>query len=219
MPDRAVRVFGHRGASAQRAENTVAAFALAAELGADWVELDVWAVDGAGLVVFHDDPAGLPLPPGVPTLAEALEACGPMGVNVEIKGAPVAEVAAVVRAWGGEVLVSSFEPAVVDEARAAGLPTAQLDYLLDRPVAELVAGVAARGHLAWHPWFPICDREAIEAAHAVGLLVNTWTVDDPARIAELASWGVDGIMTDDVPAALAALGREKPGGTASRSGD
>ena len=44
-------------------------------------------------------------------------------------------------------------------------------------------------------------------AHAAGLGVNTWTVDDPARIAELAAWGVDGIVTNDIPTALAALGR------------
>jgi glycerophosphoryl diester phosphodiesterase len=216
MPD--PRVIAHRGASAHRPENTVAAFRYAVELGADWVELDVWAVDGFGLAVIHDHPAS-PVPAGVPTLAEALEACGSMGVNVEIKAAPVGDVAAVVRAWGGEVLVSSFDPGVVDDARAAGLPTAQLTHLLDRAVEDTVAWVAERGHRWWHPWFPLCDAEAIAAAHAAGLRVTTWTVDDPVRIADLASWGVDGIVTNDVPTALAVLGRKKLGGTASSSGD
>ncbi len=39
-------VIGHRGASAAFPENTLAAFAGAADLGADWVELD-----GAGRVM------------------------------------------------------------------------------------------------------------------------------------------------------------------------
>ena len=47
-------IYAHRGASADHPENTIPAFAGAAEQGADWVELDVHlAADGA-LVVHHD---------------------------------------------------------------------------------------------------------------------------------------------------------------------
>ncbi len=200
-------VIGHRGASAHRPENTIEAFAHAVELGADWVELDVHRLDDGRLVVGHDAPGPGPLPPGVPTLADALAACGPMGVNVEVKAAPVPAVAAAVRAWGGEVLVSAFDPAVVDEARDAGLPTAQLTWLPDRPVEETIAWIARRGHRAWHPHVAAVTEEAVAAAHAAGLAVNTWTVDDPSVIAELAGWGTDGIVTNDIPTALAALGR------------
>ena len=37
--------------------------------------------------------------------------------------------------------------------------------------------------------------------------MNTWTVDDPERIATLAGWGVDAVVSNDVPTALHALGR------------
>ena len=47
-------VIGHRGASAARPENTVEAFRHAAELGADWVELDVRRTADDALVVHHD---------------------------------------------------------------------------------------------------------------------------------------------------------------------
>jgi glycerophosphoryl diester phosphodiesterase len=48
-------VIAHRGASAERPENTLAAFARARELGADGVELDVMRCGSGEVVVFHDD--------------------------------------------------------------------------------------------------------------------------------------------------------------------
>jgi glycerophosphoryl diester phosphodiesterase len=93
-------VIGHRGASAAFPENTLAAFDGAADLGADWVELDVHRSADGVAVVHHD--ATLPdgrdlrtvvvadLPPSVPTLAAALARCRErdLGVNVEIKSDP-----------------------------------------------------------------------------------------------------------------------------------
>ncbi|MBN1265342.1 MAG: hypothetical protein JXA25_07600 [Anaerolineales bacterium] len=49
------RIIGHRGASANAPENTLAAFRLAAAMGADAVELDVQLTGDKKLVVFHDD--------------------------------------------------------------------------------------------------------------------------------------------------------------------
>jgi glycerophosphoryl diester phosphodiesterase len=48
-------IFGHRGASAYAPENTLAAFALAFDLGADGVELDVSVTRDGVPVVLHDD--------------------------------------------------------------------------------------------------------------------------------------------------------------------
>jgi len=36
----------------------------------------------------------------------------------------------------------------------------------------------------------------VTEAHAAGLKVHPWTVNDPAEIARLAGFGVDGIMSD-----------------------
>ncbi len=49
------QVFAHRGASFKAPENTLAAFLLAAELGADGVELDVHLSRDGRVVVIHDD--------------------------------------------------------------------------------------------------------------------------------------------------------------------
>jgi len=47
-------VTGHRGASAIAPENTMAAFRLAIELGADGLEFDVQRTSDGELVVMHD---------------------------------------------------------------------------------------------------------------------------------------------------------------------
>ncbi len=47
-------VFGHRGASADAPENTLAAFELAADMGADGVELDVQLSKDGEAVICHD---------------------------------------------------------------------------------------------------------------------------------------------------------------------
>ena len=127
--------------------------------------------------------------PTVCELAEALAACGDLLVNVEIKAdrpgsgaalaAPVVEAC---RAWGGRVLVSSFDPATVDEVRRLDAGRADRPaHVPARPPGRRgrVAWVAERGHAAWHPLHAMVDDEAVVAAHAAGLAVNTWTVDDP----------------------------------------
>ncbi|MDO4475851.1 MAG: glycerophosphodiester phosphodiesterase [Lachnospiraceae bacterium] len=49
-----LEVTAHRGASALRPENTMAAFECALELGADWIELDVQQTRDGQIVVVHD---------------------------------------------------------------------------------------------------------------------------------------------------------------------
>lgn len=50
-------VLGHRGASEEAPENTLAAFRLAIEQGADGVELDAWRCRSGEVVVVHDEDA------------------------------------------------------------------------------------------------------------------------------------------------------------------
>lgn len=49
------KIFAHRGASAYAPENTVEAFALAMEQGADGIELDVQMTKDGQIVVIHDE--------------------------------------------------------------------------------------------------------------------------------------------------------------------
>jgi glycerophosphoryl diester phosphodiesterase len=61
------RVFGHRGAAGLAPENTLPSFALAAALGAGYLELDVHATRDGNVVVVHD-----------PTLDRTTDGSGPV---------------------------------------------------------------------------------------------------------------------------------------------
>ena len=50
-----VKIFAHRGASAYAPENTLEAFRLAMEQGADGIEIDVQLTKDNELVVIHDE--------------------------------------------------------------------------------------------------------------------------------------------------------------------
>lgn len=49
-----MKIYGHRGASGHAPENTMPAFQLAAEMGAQGIELDVQLTKDHELVIFHD---------------------------------------------------------------------------------------------------------------------------------------------------------------------
>lgn len=200
-------------------------------MGAHAVELDVRRSRDGSLVVHHNPHLGDgrviaehdagELPDHVPTLHEALEACAGMWVNVEIKNDPsepdfdptdtIADETMEVLLARGEHdrwLISSFRIETIDRCRAiadsAGAPirTAWLTSVVPDDVASLLV---ERGHVALHPWVALLTRDVIDACHAVGVVVNTWTCDDPERMRELVEWGIDGICTNVPDVALSVL--------------
>lgn len=227
------QVMAHRGASKAAPANSLAAFVLARDMGAHAVELDVRQCASGELVVHHDPEladgriiahlAKHQLPDVVPTLDEALDACGDMWVNVEVKNhrtepdydpddARTLAVLDVLRrrvALHGDskrYLLSCFRRKTVDRAKREWpeLPTAWLTVVVsDAP--QLARELRTAGHAAVHPEVSRVSRELIETFHAEGLAVNTWTCDDPSRMRELISWGIDGICTNVPDVALGVL--------------
>ncbi len=224
-------IFAHRGSCHLARENTVAAFVAARDLGADGIELDVHLTADGNVVVHHDgEVPGLgqlahlvsaDLPAWLPSLGEALDACWPLRVNVEIKQddteaeperdrALAFEVAAslVARREAPRIVVSSFSLEAIDAVRACepSLATALL-IDLDRDPMNALVTASEHGHGGLHPFFLSVDAVLMKAAEDFGMAVRAWTVDDPARIAALAKLGVDAVVTNDVTAARLALGR------------
>lgn len=153
----------------------------------------------------------------VPTLAEVLEALAPtgVGVDVEIKNLPgepsydtpresvlIATVELLAEtAFPNPVLVSSFNPATVRRCRdlAPDLPTGLLTFAsLDLDAAVRVAQEAGHRWILPHA-IPLVEAGEgfVEEAHGRGLLVGTWTVDEPAAIAACFARGVDAVATND----------------------
>lgn len=222
-------IWGHRGASSVKRENTIEAFEEAARLGADGVELDVRrSLDGA-LAIHHDaafadgrlivETPAIALPSDVTTLRDALVVCGDMTVNIEIKNVPIdpdwdpdeslaTAIVALVNeiGVGSRVIVSSFGLAAIDAVRALdpSIATGWLT-LVNYDQLRALDTVINHGHAALHPYFTTVTDELVTAAHKAGVSINTWTVDDPDEMRRLATLGVDGLITNDVALAVQTL--------------
>ncbi|MBC9823303.1 glycerophosphodiester phosphodiesterase family protein [Terrabacter sp. MAHUQ-38] len=70
---------------------------------------------------------------------------------------------------------------------------------------EVCEGAAAVGAHVISPEHVLVDAALVDRAHALGLSVLPWTVNDPKRMVELAETGVDGIVSDYPDRALAVL--------------
>ncbi len=157
----------------------------------------------------------------VPTLREALELLsGRVGVNLEIKNLPEepsfdSPAEAVVEktlstlhdvAFSGPVVLCSFNWLSIERVRELdpSLPTGFLSVPAIDPWASLTY-VKSRGHSFVLPHVVGLDsagREFVEAAHADGVRIGTWTVDDAATMERLFHMGVDALATNDPAAAI-----------------
>lgn len=228
-----VEVLAHRGASVAERENTIEAFRRAGAMGSDGVELDVRRTADGFLVVHHNpkladgrvifDLLAEDLPAHVPHLHAALDACEGMWVNVEIKNDPrepdfdptdsIADqtVAALSeREHDDRWLISSFRLETVDRCKAVA-PGIRTAWLVVEVPDDVIATMVGRGHHALNPWVATLRRSHIDVCHGAGIEVNTWTCDDPLRMAELIDWGINGICTNVPDVALAVIaGRAAP---------
>jgi glycerophosphoryl diester phosphodiesterase len=71
---------------------------------------------------------------------------------------------------------------------------------------DVCDGAAAVGARVISPEHALVDADFVARAHAAGLAVLPWTVNDPARMAELLDAGVDGLVSDYPDRAVAMLG-------------
>ena len=169
----------------------------------------MFGVDRAVADLTMADLAGIRTPGGatVPLLADLLHAFPHLHVNIETKSdAVVPALAEVIRKAGAleRICVGSFAPERTAAARAA------LGQGLCWSPAH--AGVARLWACGWGlplpcgfpvvqvpvQWrgIPVVTPRMVRAAHARGIHVQVWTVDDEAEMNRLLDIGVDALMTD-----------------------
>lgn len=218
-----MQIIAHRGASGEFPENTLLAIEQAIAQHADAIEIDVFAVENQ-LVVIHDHylqrttngigsiydytlaelrrlDAGLGQQ--IPLLQEVLDILpSEMWLNIELKGdntaVPLLQLLNEREASGyslNNLLISSFnhhllawlkqqKPQLKLGALIYGLP---LDYAA---IAQQLQAHSLNCDIGF------INQKLVDDAHARGLKVYVYTVDQPDEIDRLKCYGVDGIFTN-----------------------
>lgn len=222
--ERRVLRIAHRGASTHAPQNTLAAIAKAAELGADMVELDVRLSADGMPVIIHDAVLGdrlvaelsladlrtFDLGSGerVPTLAEAIEQllAHHLGLYLELKtGEGLETIVETLRRYliADRTLIASFEPAWLVALKALA-PEVVTSVLCGETSADPVALAREAGalyvHPAWERAAPmpsaLLTPEWIARVRAAGLGIISWHEERPGEIAALKRLGIDAICSD-----------------------
>ena len=217
--------FAHRGGATDVPENTMAAFEYAVGLGYHYVETDVQLTADGVLVAFHDnDLARTCGQPGrisdlpwstvaearvsgtdpIPLLEDLLGTWPHLRVNIDCKSdAAVDALVATLQRTDAldRVCVGAFSDRRIRRLRAA-VGERLCTALAPGEVAALLAGALrrTRGHAVQVPVrqgpIPVTTARMVRRAHALGLAVHVWTIDDPQEMDRLLDLGVDGLMTD-----------------------
>jgi glycerophosphoryl diester phosphodiesterase len=206
-------LLGHRGARLYAPENTLPAFDLALEHGADGFEFDVRCTRDRHTIICHD-PKLNRLTIRRQTLRRLQERCTKVAdeqpptldgildrykdsfLNIEVKVRGIESIVAnaVKRVRPRHYFISSFLPGVVrklhqvDPALVLGA-LAQTRWQLRRwpklPVEYVV------------PHYRLLSDRLVEKIHLSGRKVVTWTLNDPKKMLRASRLGVDGIISDD----------------------
>ena len=212
-------VIAHRGCAAQFPENTLYAFERVSPY-VDGIELDVRRAESGEIVVFHDETLDRLTTcdgeigrtdyealascevgctdDGVPRLGDAFEVIPPdVRVNVELKTAGMAdEVTSIAADVEHEVLVSSFLPAALREVRDSD-SAVPIALVTDQRLRESLAVARDLECSALHPRYDLSELSAtVREAHADGIRVKVWTIDDQSGVDAAVEAGVDGMFVD-----------------------
>jgi glycerophosphoryl diester phosphodiesterase len=192
-------------------ENTFAAFDYALQQGCDGFEFDVRFTRDRHSILHHDpklkgseiaitDQALLEGRIGskLVSLEDVLKRYGPTAwLDIELKVAGGEEaIAAALRAHPPQrgYVVSSFLPEVLLRLREIE-PSLPLGYICDhKDEAQLWSGLPIQ---YFFPHYALVSELLVEEAHRRKIKLFAWTVNVREDLQRLASWGVDGLISDD----------------------
>lgn len=216
---------GHKGTAGYAPENTLASFQKALNLSVDMIELDVHKSKSGEIVVIHDNTVDKTtngsgkvgeltlkelkkLDAGngerIPTLTEVLDLVdNKIKINIEIKTRDATKgVVKIIEEYVQKnytyksFLVSSFDYRNLIKVKLLnfkiplGVITKRKLILLNLLFAQLVNAYSI------NILYTSVSKKIIKQAHALGLKVFVWTVNEPRDIERMKKLGVDGVFSD-----------------------
>ena len=223
--------YAHRGASSYAPENTMSAFRLGLEMGANGIETDVQRTKDGVLVLFHDDTlARVTGQPGsvkdytyaelqefsvtvhgqsdrIPTLEEFLQAFGTLNLTfaIELKQPfTEADTVAMLEKYGmkEKTVITSFQLDCLMRARAC-TGDYRLGYLAMDLNPLTLPVMEAIGIREICPKAPLVTAALVEDFHSKGYSVRAWGVSNEDLMKAVYDAGADG-MTVNFPDKLTA---------------
>ena len=206
---------GHRGAKGHVAENTLASFEKAMEVGVDMIELDVFLSKDNIPVVIHDktidrttnsngfvsDFLAIELQKlGIPTLEDVFQLVNHQcDINVEIKEfEAVKSVLDLIHSnifSKDKILISSFDWNALQEVRFHDNDI-RIGVLTETDVDLALAFAKFIKAYSIHPYYHLLTAENVAQMQSKNFKVFTWTVNEPEDIIFVKLLNVDGIITD-----------------------
>ena len=210
---------GHRGAKGYVAENTLASFQKAIELGINGIELDVHLSLDEKVMVIHDDTINRTTSQkglvkdftakelkqlGIPTLEAVFNLVNQKCfINVELKTYETADkVAALIEHYVSEknwkyehFIVSSFDWNALQQVHFLN-DKIRIGVLTNTDLDLALAFAKFIKAYSVHPYYHLLTAENVAKIQSKNFKVYPWTINEPEDIIFVKSLNVDGIITD-----------------------
>ncbi len=219
--------FAHRGARAERPDNTLESFTRALELGAAGLESDAWVTLDGIAVLDHDGVIGPlwrrraistcrrdELPGHIPSMEELYRSCGTeFELSLDVKdpsALPAVLAAADSVGAAGRLWLCHHDWRTMATWRSAAPASRLVESTnlawMSEGLSARVSTLAATGLDAVNLHRSQWDADTVREVHAVGLLALAWDAQTVADLAELVAMGIDGLYSDHVDRMVGVLG-------------
>ena len=210
---------GHRGAKGYVAENTLASFQKAIDLGVDGIELDVHLSSDGQVIVIHDDTIDRTTTGkgyinrfrakelerlGIPTLKAVFDLVSRQClINIELKTYETADKVAELiehyvskKGWQyDQFIVSSFDWNALQQVHFLN-DKIDIGVLTNTDLDLAVAFAKFIKAHSIHPYYHLLTAENVSQMQYKNFKVYPWTINEPEDIIFVKSIHVDGIITD-----------------------
>ena len=210
---------GHRGAKGYVAENTLASFQKAIDLGCDGIELDVHLSKDGQIVVIHDDTIDRTTSAkgfvnemtlkelkkyDIPMLQEVFKIVNNnILVNIEIKSYETIEkvidfieklILDINRNYNS-ILISSFNWEALQKVHSINNKI-QIGVLTENDLDKAQAFAKKINAYSINPYFKLLSSEKVLEMHQKGFKIFTWTVNSEEDVTFVKNLKVDAIISD-----------------------